>query len=338
MKKPFGCLPDGSNVSLYTITNGNITAAITDLGATLVSLWVPDKNGNIADIILGFKDAMGYHTRTNGDFGTIGRNANRIKNAEFSLGDTLVKLVANDNGNSLHSKPAGWDYRVWEGTQETEDAVTFYLHSPDGDQGFPGNADVHVTFKLEDADTLSITYHAVSDQDTLFNMTNHTHFNMAGHQHTDKAMDQILTIPGDIFTPADAQSIPTGEERSVAGTPMDFRTGKPIGQDIEADYEPLKLQFGYDHNFVAAQPYCAILEDPVSGRKMSMSTTAPGFHFYCGNYTENLAGKEDMIYDRRSGVCLEPQFYPDSVHKPQWKKPFFKANEPYICITKFKFN
>lgn len=338
MNKPFGILPDGRQTNLYTIKKENITAAITDLGATLVSLWVPDKTGNLADVVLGFDDATGYYTRTNGDFGTIGRNANRIKGASFTVGDTQVLLAANDNGNSLHSKPDGWDMRVWEMESYSQEHVTFLLHSPDGDQGFPGNAQVRVTYRLEAPSTLSLTYHAVSDADTLFNLTNHTHFNMAGHDRPEMALKQILTIPGKIFTPADAQSIPTGEERSVEGTPMDFRSGKPICQDMKADYEPLKLQLGYDHNFEAASPVCAILEDPISGRKMTMSTSCPGFHFYSGNYTENLVGKGGVIYNRRSGICLEPQFYPDAVHNPQWKQPIFKANVPYICTTKFKFD
>lgn len=337
-KEAFGCLPDGRQVSLYTIKKGKLSAAITDLGATLVSLWVPDKKGNLADVVLGFDDAMGYYSRTNGDFGTIGRNANRIKGAEFTMDGTTVKLFANDGANSLHSKPNGWDQRLWQVEKQSEDSVTLYLHSPHGDQGFPGNAEVWVTFCLEDPSTLSIRYRAVSDADTLFNMTNHTHFNLAGHRHPELAQQQILTIPGEIFTPADARSIPTGEERSVVGTPMDFRRGKPICRDIEADYEPLKLQAGYDHNFIAADPVCAILEDPVSCRKMTMSTTLPGFHFYCGNYTDHLIGKGGILYGKRSGVCLEPQFYPDAVHNPQWEQPFFKANVPYTATTKFKFD
>lgn len=337
MKKPFGQLPDGSQVYLYTITDGRIRAAVTDLGATLVNLWVPDKAGSVADVVLGFSDAMGYHTRSNGDFGTIGRNANRIRGAEFRIGDKLVKLAANDNGNSLHSKPDGWDQRLWTATSHTRESVTFSLNSPDGDQGFPGNARVQVTFRVAAA-TLSINYEAVSDAPTLFNMTNHTHFNLAGHHQPQLAQAQQLTIPGGIFTPADAMSIPTGEERSAAGTPMDFRTPKPIGQDIDADYEPLKLQRGYDHNYVAAQPVCAVLEDLRSGRKMTMSTTAPGIHFYCGNYTENLLGKEGIVYGMRSGVCLEPQFFPDAVHNPQWAQPIFKAGEPYRMETTFTFD
>jgi aldose 1-epimerase len=161
---------------------------------------------------------------------------------------------------------------------------------------------------------------------------------LAGHHQHQLAQAQLLTIPGGIFTPADADSIPTGEERSVAGTPMDFHTPKPIGQDIAANYEPLKLQRGYDHNYVAAQPVCAVLEDVQSGRKMTMSTTAPGFHFYCGNYTENLLGKDGIVYGMRSGVCLEPQFFPDAVHNPQWTQPIFKAGEPYRMETTFTFD
>lgn len=232
--------------------------------------------------------------------------------------------------------PNGFNHRLWKVDSHTEDSITFYLHSPDGDQGFPGNADVYVTYKLEGM-TLSVTFRAISDADTVFNLTNHSAFNMAGQENTHLAMKQILTLPGDIFTPADAQSITTGEERPVEGTPMDFRAGKPIEQDIGADYEPLHFQLGYDHNFAVKDSIAAILYDPTYGRKMTIQTDCPGVHFYSGNYMAGFNGKKGAIYAFRSGLCLETQFYPDAVHKPHWKQPFTKANETYHSETKFIF-
>ena len=333
---PFGLSHKGKQTHLYTIRNDKITAKITDFGATLVQLWVPDKDGNLADVVLGYEEAMGY-VENDCYFGaTVGRNCNRIKDGRFMIGNKTVQLYTHDNGNSLHSMPNGFNHRVWQLEEHKEEQITFSLHSPDGDQGFPGNADIRVTYSLEGM-SLVVTFDAISDKDTVFNFTNHSAFNLAGHQNTHLAMGQILTLPGEIFTPADEQSITTGEERPVAGTPMDFRTGKPIGQDIDADYEPLRFQFGYDHNFAVKDGIAAILYDPSSGRKMTISTDCPGVHFYSGNYMADFKGKNGAIYAKRSGLCLETQFYPDAVHKPQWLQPITKANDPYHSVTKFMF-
>lgn len=332
----FGKTPSEENATLYTIENEFLSADITDFGATLVRLWVPDKNGNIADVVLGYEEAMGYVDNDCYFGSTVGRNANRIKDGRFMIGDKVVQLETHDNGNSLHSMPNGFNHRLWQLESHREDQITFFLHSPDGDQGFPGNADVRVTYCLEGM-SLVVTFDAISDQDTVFNFTNHSAFNLAGHENTHLAMKQILTLPGEIFTPADKQSITTGEERQVSGTPMDFRTGKPIGQDIDADYEPLNFQFGYDHNFAVKDGIAAILSDPTSGRKMTIETDCPGVHFYSGNYMADFEGKDGAIYAFRSGLCLETQFYPDAVHKPQWLQPITKANVPYHSVTKFVF-
>ena len=250
MKETFGTLPSGEQASLYTISCGGITAALTDYGATLVRLLVPDANGNLADVVLGFDDCNGYRTGNGGFLGTtVGRNANRLKNSSFDLGGKTYQLKPTEGKNNLHSGPDFFYLRMWETVEAEEDCVTFELKSPHGDQGFPGNAVIRVTYRLDANGGLHILYDAVSDRDTVFNLTNHSYFNLAGHENTNAAIQQVLTIPGRFFNPDDAENIPTGELRSVDGTPMDFRTPKPIGQDIEADYEPLKLQGGYDHNW-----------------------------------------------------------------------------------------
>ena len=337
MKKHFGNLASGEAASVYTITSSGLTAAITDYGATLVSLLVPDAQGNTADVVLGFDDPNSYTTSTCFLGATVGRSANRIKGAAFTLGNKEYKLAANENGNNLHSGPACYHLRMWEVDRHTENSICLSLNSPDGDQGFPGNAVIKVTYTLDNAGGLHIIYDAVSDKDTVFNLTNHSYFNLAGHDKTDSAMKQLLTIPGRFFNPADGESIPTGELRSVAGTPMDFRSPKAIGQDIDADYEPLHLQGGYDHNWEVFCNPCAVLEEPESGRTMAVFTDCPGVQFYAGNFLDNEPGKGGLSYPKRSAICLETQYYPDSVHHPEWPQPITRAGEAYHSETIYRF-
>lgn len=336
-KKPFGTLPSGQQASTYTISCGPMSAEISDFGATLVRLYVPDQNGKLDDVILGFSDANGYRTSTTYFGATVGRNANRVGGATFMLGDKKIQLPVNDNDNNLHSGPDSYAFRIWEVAEWTESAITFALHSPDGDQGFPGNADVRVTYALKAGGVLELTYDAISDKDTVFNMTNHTYFNLAGHDKPELAMNQILSMPARFFNPDDAQSIPTGELRSVEGTPMDFRTPKAIGRDLGEDYDALKLQGGYDHNFEVFTDPCAILSDPVSGRTMAVSTDLPGVQFYSGNFLAGEIGKDGVSYCFRGGICLETQYYPNAVNHPEWPQPFCKAGERYHTVTKYIF-
>ncbi len=335
MKKPFGTLPNGDKASLYTISCGNISAQITDFGATLVRLFVPDANGCIADVVLGYDDVNEYATRSGHLGAVVGRNANRIGNACFPLGDKTVQLGVNHFKNNLHSGPNYFDLRMWQVETHESDRIVLRFESPDGDQGFPGNAVIRASYIL-DGTALKLHYDAICDQDTVFNMTNHTYFNLAGHDKPELAMEQTLQMSAEVFTVADAESIPTGELRSVAGTAMDFRTPKPIGRDIEMDYEPLHLQSGYDHNFDASASPCAVLCDPSSGRTMQVYTDCPGVQFYSGNYLNN-PGKDGVFYSKRSGVALETQYYPDSVNHPDWKQPFVKANTPYHSETEYRF-
>lgn len=336
-KRSFGILTGGEEACLYTISLGSIAAEVTDFGATLVSLWIPDRHGNVADVVLGFDDANAY--AASGAFlgATVGRNANRIGGASFSLGNKNYTLEKNDNGNNCHSGSNSYAFRLWDVAEHTQDSITFTLNSPDGDQGFPGNAQIRVTYTLESPATLSVTYDGICDADTVFNMTNHSYFNLAGHDHPELAMDQILSMGARVYTVADAESIPTGQLRAVEGTPMDFRNPKPIGQDIDENYEALNLQGGYDHNFEAFGNPCAILADPVSGRRMQVQTDCPGIQLYTGNFLDGEEGKNGVRYTRRGGICLETQYYPDAVNHPHWKQPVFEAGERYHSETKFIF-
>ena len=337
MKESFGILPSGEAASLYTITCGGLTAAVTDYGANLVRLLVPDKNGVLADVVLGYDDCNGYRITNGAALGaTVGRNSNRLKDAAFELNGIAYQMPRNEGTKNLHSGPDFFFQRMWTVISHLKNAVTLELLSPDGDQGFPGNAVIRVTYSLDCCGGLHIIYDAVCDQDTVFNMTNHSYFNLAGHERTDAAMEQLLTIPGRFFNPDDAQNIPTGELRPVEGTPFDFRMPKAIGRDIGADYEPLHLQGGYDHNFEVFCNPCAILQDPVSGRTMTVSTDCPGIQLYAGNFLDDN-GKDGVHYGKRSGVALETQFYPDSVNHPEWPQPFVKAGEHYHSETRYTF-
>lgn len=336
MQENFGTLPSGETATLYTITNGTLTAAITDYGATLVKLLVPDSQGNPADVVLGFDNALLYSRSDTYFGGTIGRCANRIQGAQFPLNGKTFRLTPNDNGNNLHSGPDGYHLRLWKVAQQKASSITLRLFSPDGDQGFPGNARIQVTYSLENPATLRITYQAVCDMDTVFNLTNHSYFNLAGHDQPEKAMSQTLMLPARTFTPTDAQGIPTGQVIDVAGTPMDFRVPKPLALDVEADYEPLALRAGYDHNFEVFCAPCAILQDPGSGRAMAVYTDCPGIQIYSGNYI-NTVGKGGISYPCRSGIALETQFWPDAVNHPQWRQPITRAGQLYSSVTKYQF-
>lgn len=338
MKEFFGILPDGTEAGLYTITCGGLTASVTDYGASLVRLLVPDAAGIPADVVLGYDDANGYRTANGAALGaTVGRNANRLKDSSFEINGTAWQLTANEGMNNLHSGPDFYFQRMWNVIRHSESAITLELFSPHGDQGFPGNATIQVTYELDTQGGLHIHYDAVSDRDTVFNLTNHSYFNLAGHSHTTEAVNQILTIPGRFFCPDDAQNIPTGELRQVENTPMDFRKPKAISADIAADYEPLHLQGGYDHNWEVFCNPCATLYDPGSGRTMAVYTNCPGIQFYAGNFL-NESGKDGVYYGKRSGIALETQYYPDALHHPQWPQPITRAGEKYHSETIYRFS
>ena len=336
MEELFGNLPDGSVAKLYTLRNGQLRAVISDLGATLVRLFVPDRCGKVSDVVLGYDDPRDY-LKSDTYFGaTVGRNANRIRNACFVLNGKTYAMATNEGNNNLHSGPNGYERRLWQVTHHSDNAITLQLESPHGDQGMPGNAVITVTYSLR-PDAIAIRYEATSDQDTVFNLTNHSYFNLAGHAHPQLAMEQVLSMPARFFTPDDAQNIPTGELRQVEGTPMDFRLPKALSRDIGMDYAPLHLQGGYDHNFEVFCNPCATLHDPSSGRTMTVYTDRPGVQLYTANFTDT-AGKDGVYYPKRSGVCLETQCYPDAVHHSQWPQPFVKAGQKWESETVYRFH
>ena len=337
MEKIFSNLHIDQGATLYTITGGGITAVVSDLGATLVRLMVPDASGKEEDVVLGYDTAKGYLEGTSYLGATVGRNANRIAGAAFPLGGKTYTMAANEGANNLHSGPDCYHTRLWTLAEQTGSSVKLALDSPNGDQGMPGNARIFVTYALDGNGGLHIVYDGKCDQATIFNMTNHSYFNLAGHQHPEKAISQVLSLPGRHFCPDDAESIPTGETRSVEGTPMDFRSPKPICQDIDADYEPLHLQGGYDHNWEVFCNPCATLTDPESGRSMAVYTDCPGIQFYSGNFL-NEDGKDGVHYGKHAGIALETQFYPDCIHKPDWAQPVVEAEKPYHSETVYRFS
>lgn len=336
MKKPFGILPSGEQAWLYTIENGKLQAQLTDFGATLVRLYAPSAAGIRDDVVLGFDDCNGYLASNTYCGAIIGRNANRVRNAQFPLSGKTVHLDANENSNCNHSGPACYAFRLWQVEKLTDHSITFYLYSPDGDQGFPGNAEIRVTYCLTCDGTLSVCFDAISDKDTVFNLTNHSFFNLAGHQHPELAVRQTLILPSRIYTAVNSENIPTGQLLPVDGTPMDFRDEKPICRDIDRSHEALRSG-GYDLNFEVFTDPAAILHDPVSGRTMTVSTDMPGIHFYSGNYLAGEIGKDGISYCLRSGMALETQYYPDSVNHPEWKQPFVKAGQRWRSETRFSF-
>ena len=339
----FGRLADGREAKLVTISNKNgMAIEVTNYGATLVSAVVPDKTGRAADVILGYADVTDY--AKNGGFlgATIGRSGNRIGKAEFELNGVTYRLDQNENGNNLHSGAAGYDTLIWEmQVNEEGGSVTFTHHSPDGEQGYPGNFDVSVTYTLTDENEIKIHYEGISDKDTIANLTNHSYFNLEGHDFG-SILDHELMIDADAFTVVDHESIPTGEVRPVEGTVFDFRTPKAIGKEIEAEEEQLKFTGGYDHNFVlntdGTMKKVAEVKAPVSGRKMEVYTDCLDVQFYAGNFIEEAwIGKDGNPYQKRSGFCLETQFAPDAVHHDNFPSPVLKAGEKYDTTTINKF-
>ena len=339
----FGATVKGDETKLYTLTNKNgMEIAVSDYGATLVQVIVPDKEGKPCDVVLGYDEAAGYEE---GDlfFGAIvGRSANRIGGASFELNGVTYQLEKNDNGNNLHSGMDFYNQRMWKVKETADDYITFELDSPDGDQGYPGAVHIEVTYTLTEDNAVKIAYHAVPDADTLINMTNHSYFNMDGHASGD-VLDQEVWIDADAFTRADAESIPTGEITPVEGTPMDFRKMKKIGQDIGVDFEQLKFVGGYDHNFVldkadGTMQLAARARSEKSGICMDVYTDCVGIQLYAGNFIGKQTGKGGASYDSRHAFCLETQYFPNAVNEPNFKSPVLHVGETYHSQTKYCFS
>jgi len=343
----FGKTKEGEIVKLFTLTNAKgMAVAITNYGGIVVSLKVPDRGGQLGDVVLGFDSLAGYVTDPPPPYfgALIGRYGNRIGGARFTLNGTEYKLPKNDGDNCLHGGKRGFDKVIWSATPSAaaRSLELTYL-SKNGEEGFPGNLQAKVTYTLTDNNELAIEYSATTDQDTVVNLTNHSYFNLAGQGEGD-ILGHQLTIAADQFTPIDKALIPTGELRNVEGTPFDFRQPKPIGERIDAADEQLKFGQGYDHNFVLNRSgkglqTAARVADPKTGRVMEVLTTEPGLQFYTGNFLDgSLQGKGGKAYPRRSALCLETQHFPDSPNKPAFPSTVLRPGAVYQTTTMFRFS
>lgn len=341
-QRPFGKNTKGEAATLYTFENSSgMVMEVTDFGATLYSLLVPDGKGGRIDVVLGYDDPIGYEGPSGTFFGaTVSRNANRIGNARVIINEKEYRLDQNDGNNNLHSGYDFQSFRIWKVKAMTENSITFSLHSPDGDQGYPGAVDMDVTYTLTEENEVRLDYYAVPDADTILNLTNHSYFNLNGHA-SGSILKHTVWLDADSFTRADAQSIPTGEIVPVAGTPMDFRTRKEVGRDIEMDYEALNFGKGYDHNWCLNNggklAKVAELTGDLSGITMDVSTDLPGVQIYTANFLEKEAGKDGVVYLRRQGICFETQYYPDALNHPNFPSTLCKAGEVYKTTTIYRF-
>jgi aldose 1-epimerase len=345
-KETFGALSDGRNVDIFTLTNGNgMTVKITTYGATVVSIVVPDRNGQMGDVTLGFDSLEGYLQEGNQFIGaTIGRFANRIARGTFTLNGKEYHLGINNGVNHLHGGPLGFDKVLWQAEEpvDANDAkVTMTYVSPDGEEGYPGTMNITIVFTLTDDNELRFEYSAVSDADTLVNLTNHAYFNLDGEG---SILDHLLQLNASRFTPIDETSIPTGPLVSVTGTPFDFTRPAKIGNRINNDSdEQLKNGSGYDHNFVCdtdgTLAKIATVYSEKSGRVFEVLTTEPGVQFYSGNFLNGtLTGKNGIVYGKRHGFCLETQHFPDSPNQPSFPDTILKADEKFSSTTIYRFS
>lgn len=338
----FGRTPEGEEVFLYTLTNAKgLRARITNFGAILVSLEVPDRHGKLEDITLGFDTLEGYVGQKNYFGATVGRYANRIGGARFVLDGVEYKLAANNGPNSLHGGLKGFDKRVWKPVEVTasEDRAWTKLTylSKDGEEGYPGNLNCTVTYTLTNEDELRINYEAETDKKTVLNLTNHTYWNLAG-QGTGKILGHELLLNATRFTIVDKMLIPVGITASVIDTPLDFLASKTIGARLR------QLGNGYDHNFVINGPlnamkFCARVHEPTTGRIMEIVTTEPGIQLYSGNFlNDSIIGKGGKVYGQHTGFCLETQHYPDSPNKPSFPSTVLEPGQKFTSMTVHKFS
>ncbi len=341
--KEFGCGRDGRQLMLYTITNDKgMSADVTNLGAILVRLFVPDKNGKAEDVVLGFDKAEDYYGNPSFFGATIGPNANRIGNAEIEIDGVHYELDINDNDrNNLHSHmDNGYHKRVWD-AEIIENGVTFSIEDP-ATLGFPGNKKLAVTYQLTEDNELKLHYVGSADETTILNPTNHTYFNLDGFS-SGSIVDEMIQLECDEFTPTDDESIPSGEIASVKGTPMDLTSRIRIGDHIDDEYEQLVFAGGYDHNFCirgydGKMRKAASVWAAKSSRMMEVYTDLPGIQFYAGNFIkEGQIGKEGAVFNKRYGLCLETQFYPDAIHHDNFVKPLVGPDKTLDTTTVYAF-
>jgi aldose 1-epimerase len=345
-----GLLADGTSIEEVTLSNARgIEARVITYGATLQSLVAPDRNGVPAEVTLGFDTAAEYEAKPNYFGVTVGRYANRIAGGRFHLDGHTFQLPQNNNGNSLHGGTEGFDKRNWRilsvSTGPTA-RVVLGLTSPDGDQGYPGKLEVKVTYSLDDAGDLTITYDASSDKPTVVNMTNHALFNLAGDGAPEGTSRHMLTIPAQAYTPVDATLIPTGELRPVAGTVFDFRAPRLVALGLrDGGDQQIVIGRGYDHNFAldkgqtATPQLAARLEDPVSGRVLEVLSTEPGVQFYTGNFLDGtVAGRSGRIYRMGDGIALEPQKFPDAPNQTSFASARVDPGKPYRHVMIYRLS
>lgn len=334
---------DGKKTDLFVLKNkNNMEVCITNFGGRIVSVMVPDKEGTMRDVVLGF-DSIQDYIKYPSDFGaTIGRYANRINQGRFTLDGVQYQLPQNNYGHCLHGGPKGFQYRVFDGVQKNDQELELTYQAKDGEEGFPGNLNCKVVMKLTDDNAIHIEYTAETDKPTIVNITNHSYFNLDGNPAKDNS-DYLLTVDADYYTPVDSTFMTSGELASVTGTPMDFRSPTAIGSRINQDFEQLKNGNGIDHNWVLntkgdmTQP-CATLESPATGIRLDVFTDEPGIQVYCGNFLDGtVTGKKGIVYNFRAAVCLETDKYPDTPNKPEWPSAVLRPGEKYHtqCIYKF---
>lgn len=341
-KELFGKTAEGKEIYRYWLENSKgMKAGVINYGAILVNLLVPDKAGKIDDVVLGY-DTLEPYFKNGSFFGaTVGPNANRIGGAAFEIDGVKYQLDVNDGVNNLHSHmELGYHKWVWD-VEEGDNSIIFSIEDKDGNMGFPGNKKIQVIYTVTEDNELKIQYLGSSDKKTILNMTNHTYFNLAGHDNG-KIYDHVLTLNASCYTPIVPGAIPTGEIAKVAGTPFDFTKAKRIGEEIDVDNEQLKMTGGYDHNWVidgadGSLKKFAEVTEPTSGRIMEAYTDLPGVQFYAGNSVEPHTGKADVLYEKRSGLCLETQYYPDTANKPQFPSAVFGPDRAYDTTTVYKF-
>lgn len=334
---------DGKKTDLFVLKNDNgMEVCVTNFGGRIVSVMVPDRNGVMRDVVLGFDNIGDYRTIPT-DFGaTIGRYANRINQGRITLDGTEYQLPQNNYGHCLHGGPRGFQYRVFDAVQKSDREVELTYTAKDGEEGFPGNFNCRVTMTLTDDNAIDIRYAAETDKTTVVNMTNHSYFNLDGDPSKDNS-DWLLTVNADSYTPVDSTFMTTGEIAPVADTPMDFRTPAAIGGRIGQDFGQLRNGNGIDHNWVLntrgnIAEACASLESPATGIRLDVYTTEPGIQVYCGNFLDgSIKGKKGIAYGFRAAVCLETQKYPDTPNKPEWPSAVLHPGEKYEsrCIYKF---
>lgn len=333
---------NGEKLEVFTITNKNgLICQITNFGARVVSLWVPDKNGKLDDIVVGYGSGKDFIERNENYFGaTIGRYGNRIGNAQFILDSISYKLTTNDGKNSLHGGPEGFHRKIWKTEQLNTKALVFTYTSVDMEEGYPGNLKVKVVYELTDDNKLTIQYKAETDKKTVVNLTNHTYFNLAG-QGSGTINNHLLQINADSYTPVNEGLIPIGDIEAVKGTPFDFTELKEIAKDLNSDHIQMKYGGGYDHNWIINDSsklnLAAKVIEPNSGRLLEVYTNEPGIQFYGGNFLKGTADKNGKMYEKRSAFCLETQHYPDSPNKPNFPSTTLDVGEKYYSICVYGF-